>query len=201
MAKYAITDVSVLALDRFRLRHEVEARLQQHRDSERKAAFQAFLLPLAPLAVSTERVINFKAMRYEPSWVYEVGFQFKKHYFGPKPGELKESTPGGGTTEEFKCAQFLDGRPEVEFWVRNLARRATSFRLQTSKDWFYPDFLCQLNDGRVLAVEYKGAHLWADAEEKRAVGAVWASRSEGRCRFVMPTEGDFSEVIKAIKPG
>jgi type III restriction enzyme len=199
MAKYAITDVSVLALDRFRLRDEVEARIQQHRDSERKAAFQAFLLPQAPLAVSTERVINFKAMSYEPSWVYEGGFQFKKHYFGPKPGELRESTPGGETTEEFKCAQFLDGRPEVKFWVRNLARRATSFRLQTSKDWFYPDFLCQLNDGRVLAVEYKGAHLWADAEEKRAVGAVWASRSGGRCGFVMPTEGDFSEVIKAMK--
>ena len=87
----------------------------------------------------------------------------------------------------------------MKFWVRNLVRKATSFRLQTSKDWFYPDFLCHLNDGRVLAVEYKGAHLWADAEEKRAVGAVWASRSGGRCLFVMPTEGDFSAVMKAVK--
>lgn len=198
MAKFAVTDVSVLALDRFRLRDEVETRIQQHRDSERTAAFQAFLLPDAPLAVNEARAINFRAMSYEPSWFYEGGFQFKKHYFGPKPGELKETTPGGTLTEEFKCAQFLDGLPEVKFWVRNLARKATSFRLQTSKDWFYPDFLCQLNDGRVLAVEYKGAHLWADAEEKRAVGAVWASRSEGRCLFVMPTEGDFSAVLRAV---
>jgi type III restriction enzyme len=83
--------------------------------------------------------------------------------------------------------------------VRNLARKATSFRLQTSTEWFYPDFICQLTDGRVLAVEYKGAHLWSDAEEKRAVGAVWASRSGGRCLFVMPTEGDFSAVTKAVK--
>jgi type III restriction enzyme len=88
----------------------------------------------------------------------------------------------------------------VQFWVRNLSRKATSFRLQTSTDWFYPDFLCQLTDGRVLAVEYKGKHLYdgVDAEEKRAVGAVWTSRSGGRCLFVMPTEGDFSVIDKAI---
>ena len=68
------------------------------------------------------------------------------------------------------------------------------------KDWFNPDFLCKLKDGRVLVVEYKGAHLWTDAEEKRAVGAVWASRSAGRCLFVMPTEADFSAVLNAVNP-
>jgi type III restriction enzyme len=203
MAKSSIADVSVLALDRFRLRDEIEARIQQHRDSESKAAFQALLLPESPLAVSEERTINFKTMSYEPSWLYEGGFQFKNHYFGPKPGELKETTPGGDLTEEFKCAQHLDGLAGVEFWVRNLSRRNTSFRLQTSKDWFYPDFLCQVTDGRVMAVEYKGKHLYdaADAEEKRAVGAVWESRSGGKCLFVMPTEGDFSVIAKAIKRG
>jgi type III restriction enzyme len=203
MAKCGIADVSVLALDRFRLRDEIEARIQQHRDGERKAAFQAFLLPEAPLAVSEERTINFKRMSYEPSWLYEGGFQFKKHYFGPKPGELRETTSSGGLAEEFKCAQFLDELPEVRFWVRNLARRNTSFRLQTSKDWFYPDFLCQLTDGRSLAVEYKGKHLYdaADAEDKRAIGAVWESRSGGKCLFVMPTEGDFSVLAKAMKRG
>jgi len=36
-------------------------------------------------------------------------------------------------------------------------------------------------------------------EEKRAVGAVWASRSGGRCPFVMPTDGDFSGVLKAAQ--
>ncbi|MEI7939692.1 MAG: hypothetical protein WCK27_23670, partial [Verrucomicrobiota bacterium] len=201
MAKCGIADMSVLALDRFRLRDEIEARIQQHRDGERKIAFQTFLLPEASLAVSEERTINFKTMSYEPSWLYEGGFQFKNHYFGPKPGELKETTPSGGLTEEFNCAQFLDGQPEVAFWLRNLARRNTSFRLQTSTDWFYPDFLCQLTDGRVMAVEYKGKHLYDadDAEEKRAVGAVWESRSGGKCLFVMPTEGDFSGIAKALK--
>lgn len=202
MAKFGIADVSVLALDRFRLRDEIEQRIQQHREAERKAAFQMLLSPESPLNVSEDRSINFKTMSYEASWLYEGGFQFKKHYFGAKPGELRESTPSGDLTEEFKCAQFIDAMPEVTFWVRNLPRKASSFRLQTSTDWFYPDFICQLADGRVLAVEYKGKHIYdaPDAEEKRAVGEVWASRSKGRCLFVMPTDSDFSVIQKKVKP-
>jgi type III restriction enzyme len=54
-----------------------------------------------------------------------------------------------------------------------------------------------------MAVEYKGKHLYdaADAEEKRAVGAVWESRSGGKCLFVMPTDGDFSVIAKEMKRG
>ena len=202
MTRFAIVDIGVLALDRFRLRDAVAARIQEHRNRERSAAFQTFLLPDAPLVVTEQRAINFRAMTYEPSEVYQGGFRFKKHYFGPKIGELKESHGGSGLTEEFKCAQFLDDLPEVEFWVRNLVRKSTSFRLQTSTDWFYPDFVCQLRDGRILVVEYKGGHLYysADSEEKRAVGAVWALRSGGCCLFVMPTAGDFSAISRAVGP-
>lgn len=199
-AKYGMTDVGTLALDRFRLRDEIAARIQEHREAERKASFQMLLLQDSPLTVAEERTINFKTMGYEPSRVYEGGFQFQRHYFGPKPGELTEKTADGRITEEFQCAQFLDGLPQVRFWVRNLARKPTSFRLQTAKDWFYPDFLCQLIDGRTLAVEYKGKHLFdgLDAEDKRAIGAIWASRSDGRCLFVMPTDGDFSTIRKLL---
>ena len=200
MAKFGMADVGTLALDRFRLRDEIPARIQHHRESERKASFQLLLLPNSPLTVDEGRTINFKTMGYEPSRVYEGGFQFQKHYFGPKPGELSEKTADGQTTEEFRCAQFLDGVPQVQFWVRNLPRKPTSFRLQTSTDWFYPDFLCQLRDGRALAVEYKGKHLYdaVDAEEKRAIGQVCPSRGGGRCLFVMPTDGDFSVINKAV---
>ena len=198
MTKFGITDMGVLALDRFRLRGEIEDRIQQHRDHERKTAFQQFLLPDSPLTVSHERTLNFKTMSYEPSWVYEGGFRFKKHYFGPKPGELREKTPNGELKEEFRCAQFLDDLPEVAFWVRNLARKPTSFRLQTSKDWFYPDFLCQLVNGRSLVVEYKGEHLYANAEEKRVVGGVWESRSGGNCLFVMPEGRDLEAIRRKI---
>jgi type III restriction enzyme len=198
MAKYGTFDIAALALDRYRLRDEVERRIQEHREAERKTAFQTWLLPGSQLEVSSEKAINFKTITYEPSWLYEGGFQFKKHYFGPKPGELTELTADGNLTEEFKCAQFLDAMPEMAYWVRNLARKSGSFRLQTSSDWFYPDFVCQLKDGRALVVEYKGAHLYGDAEEKRAVGAVWASRSQGRCVFTMPTAGDFSGIVEAL---
>lgn len=200
-AKYGIADIGTLALDRFRLRDEIAARIQDHREGERKASFQMLLLSDSPLTVTEERTMNFKTMGYEPSRLYEGGFQFQKHYFGPKPGELTEQTAEGRITEEFQCAQFLDGLPQVRFWVRNLACKSTSFRLQTSQDWFYPDFLCQLMDGRTLAVEYKGKHLFdgVDAEDKRAVGEVWASRSGGRCLFVMPTDGDFSGITQAVQ--
>ena len=199
MAKYDIADASELAIDRFRLRDQIATRIRHYRDSEQKAAFQQFLLPGSALVVNEERVINFKAMSYEPSWLYEGGFQFKKHYFGTKPGELTEKRSDGKLTEEFQCAQFIDGLKEVEFWVRNLSKKSTSFRLHTSKDWFYPDFICKLVDGRVLAIEYKGKHLWTDAEDKRVIGAVWASRSKGHCLFVMPTDGDFSVLSQAVK--
>ena len=76
------------------------------------------------------------------------------------------------------------------------------FRLQTSKDWFYPDFICQLEDGRILVVEYKGEYLYSaeDArKEKRAMGEVWASRSHDHGIFVMPTGKDYQSITKAIE--
>jgi len=198
-ARHGITDIGLLAMDRFRLRDEIEALIHRHREQERSIAFREWLLPTSALSVSDGRAINFKAMAYEPGWLYEGGFQFKKHYFGPKPGELREKRADGTLTDEFKCAQFLDGLPEVQFWVRNLSRKASSFRLQTSTDWFYPDFICQLADGRVLVVEFKGEHLWTEAEEKRAVGAVWESRSSGRCLFIMPKGSDLEAIKSKIK--
>jgi type III restriction enzyme len=104
MAKLGIMDISTLALDRFRLRDEITACIQDHRESERKASFQLLLLPDSPLTVDEGRSINFKTMGYEPSRVYEGSFQFQKHYFGTKPGELSEKTADGQTTEEFRCA-------------------------------------------------------------------------------------------------
>jgi type III restriction enzyme len=200
MAQYGIEDVSLLALDRHRLRDQIETRIKAHRESERKAAFKQWLLPDSSLVVTDAKTINFAAMTYEPGWLYEGGFQFKKHYFGSKPGELKEKRADGDLTEEFKCAQYLDALPEVKFWARNLSRRTTSFRLQTSTDWFYPDFIAMLHDGRVLVVEYKGK-AWSemkDSDEKRDLGAVWESRSNGKCLFIMPNGPDLDAIGKKI---
>jgi len=201
MARFGIEDVSLLALDRHRLRDRIEDRIQSHRESERKAAFTQWLLPDSALVVTDARTINFANMSYEPGWVYDGGFQFKKHYFGSKPGELKEKRADGKSTEEFQCAQYLDAHPAVKFWARNLSRRTTSFRLQTSTDWFYPDFIALLHDGRVLVVEYKGK-AWSemkDAQEKRDLGAVWESRSKGKCLFIMPNGPDLDAIGNKIR--
>ena len=197
MTRFGIHDLGVVALDRFRLREEVERRIRFHRELEQRAAFQLLLLPDSPLVVTRECAVNFQRMGYEPSEWYKGDFVFRKHYFGNRPGDLPERTADGGLREEFKCARFIDDMPEVRFWVRNLPQRETSFRLHTSKGWFYPDFVVQLENGRVLVVEYKGGHLLAGAEEKLAVGKVWESRSNGTCLFVMPTNGNFATISAA----
>ncbi len=53
-------------------------------------------------------------------------------------------------------------------------RPAHAFWLQTATDRFYPDFVALLKDGRYLVVEFKGEHLWsnADSMEKRDVGGL-----------------------------
>lgn len=193
MSKFGVGDVGVLARDRFRLRDALENRIAEHRKAERTAAFQACLLPNSSLAVDMARGISFRTMQYEPSWLYDGAFQFQKHYFGPKPGELRDG-------EEGECAQFIDSLREVKFWVRNLSKKSSSFKLQTSKDSFYPDFVCRLVDGRDLVVEYKGQHLYdtPDSDEKRSVGHAWESLGGGKCLFLMLTRKNFPAITAKI---
>ena len=196
MAQYNQADVSQIALDRFRLRDEIEESINRHREREHKVAFQQWLLPESGLAVSADCGLDFSKTLYEPSWVYDGSFVFKKHYYGPRPGELRERKAHNEYTEEFRCAQFLDDMPQVRYWVRNLARKTSSFRLQTSSDYFYPDFVCRLTDDRILVVEYKGKHLFdtVDAEEKRTVGEVWAKRAGPNYLFIMPKGDDLVQI-------
>jgi len=58
-----------------------------------------------------------------------------------------------------------------------------------------------LNDGRILAVEYKGEHLATadDAKEKQLVGELWADRSGGKCLFVVIVGGRYIEIDKTIR--
>jgi type III restriction enzyme len=92
---------------------------------------------------------------------------------------------------------------EVNFWVRNLVRwPGQSFWLQTSTDKFYPDFVCKLNDDRILVVEYKGGHLWNDeSKEKKALGELWTMRSGGACLFGMPIDKNYEAIQRVIASG
>jgi type III restriction enzyme len=80
----------------------------------------------------------------------------------------------------------LDNLDGLRHWVRNIERQPQfSFWLPTATDYFYPDFVAELDDGRLLVVEYKGDAYATndDSREKKAVGAAWAAASGGRCLF------------------
>jgi type III restriction enzyme len=112
---------------------------------------------------------------------YQGRYRFTKHFY-PAIESMKE----GG--EEFQCAQIIDMHPKVKHWVKNLPKREeAAFRLPLAKGWFYPDFVAELTDGRLLVVEYKGKQLATndDSREKNIVGELWAKKSNGQCLFLM----------------
>lgn len=117
---------------------------------------------------------------------------FTKHFY-PVIHDLREKTDAGKKSEEFLCAQALDVHPKVKQWVRNIERQEKfSFWLPTATDYFYPDFVAELDDGRVLAVEYKGEPYKTndDSREKMQVGAQWEKSSGGRCLFLFAVAED-----------
>jgi type III restriction enzyme len=165
------------------------AQLAKLLKGERRVAFQQSLLD-GPQKVRIDQHIQFRfdPQVYPARWFYPstARYRFRKHYY-PLPGELKEDI----AAEETACAIELDRLDEVKRWVRNLERQPdASFWLPTSTDRFYPDFIAELGDGRLFAVEYKGSDRYSndDSREKRDIGAVWAAASDGRCVFAMVTD-------------
>jgi len=57
--------------------------------------------------------------------------------------------------------------------------------MQTATDRFYPDFVAELEEGRYLVVEYKGADRRdsGDAVEKEAMGKECVTESAGNSIF------------------
>lgn len=55
-----------------------------------------------------------------------------------------------------------------------------------------PDFVAELTDGRLLAVESKGEPYKTndDSREKQQVGHRWEQSSGGRCLFLFAVERD-----------
>ena len=167
----------------------LEARIRDLRKQAAGKAFQEVLFgddAASRVAVSDSYTFEFHPQAYAPSRDYDERFghfDFRKHYYG-RIGDFDSK-------EEVECACWLDTKAQqgrIENWVRNLVRReGCSFFLQKADGRFYPDFLCKLAGGVVLAVEYKGADRWIAASDDRLVGGLWAELSERRCRFVMVT--------------
>ena len=115
----------------------------------------------------------------------ERGYTFKKYYLAVIR-DLKS------TGEEYECARALDMHPKVKWWIRNVDRQEGSFWLPLHDGKFYPDFVAELEDGRTLVVEYKGAHLIGsqDTEEKQNIGELWAEQGGDRTLFLMAVKKD-----------
>ena len=154
------------------------------------------------VAVGDGFLFEFDPQGYAPSRDYDPrkseygNWDFRKHFHG-RIGDFDSK-------EEFECAVQLDmlaqaGR--IRFWVRNLVNRGGgSFFLQKASGRFYPDFVCALNDGSILVVEYKGAHGWTDAQDDRDIGGLWAELSGGKCRFVMVRDRHWGQIEAALAP-
>lgn len=193
------------SLQKFSIRQLLEARIRDLRRQAMGRAFQHTLFgddAASRIAVTDRFAYEFHAQAYAPSRDYDGRFghfDFRRHFHG-RVGDFDSK-------EEFDCACWLDIQAQqgrIRFWVRNLVRReGSSFFLQKADGRFYPDFLCQLpgraeGRGPILAVEYKGADRWKDAEDDRLIGNLWANLSEGRCRFVMIKDRQWERIAALL---
>lgn len=184
-------DISVLARNKYDLRKAIGSFISDLRGAREVGQYNAlFATNAEDFAVSADLSIIFDEQTYAPNQPFE-GRPFQKHYT-PIVGDLAVSG------EEFECALYLDRHDKVRYWIRNIDRKKSSFWLQLPHNKFYPDFVAMLEDGRILVVEYKGAHLYDGETIKRQIGAVWAEASEGKCAFCMPTNRDFALIDKVI---
>jgi type III restriction enzyme len=146
------------------------------------------------LETTPEFAFEVAEQDYCPYRQYREGpFSFQKHAFDLM-GDLGD--------EESQCAKKIDDHPNVKRWVRNLVHEsAGGFSLPLSPGRFFPDFLVELNDGRIAIVEYKGGHLAEQRKElhKEDVGKLWAARSGGQCVFVRVVDRDWAKLEAALE--
>ena len=188
-------------LQKFLIRNVLEARIRELRKQAVSNASQRTLFGIDAannVSVGDLYTFEFHPHAYAPSRDYDGRFgqfDFRKHFYG-RMGDFDSK-------EEFECACWLDVQAQqgrFEFWVRNLVRReGSSFILQKAVGRFYPDFICRLpgvngQPGVTLVVEYKGANGWTDAADDRQIGGLWASLSDGRCRFVMVKDKNWDAI-------
>lgn len=181
--------IAALMRTKFILARKLRERITAARAAERSTVYQRYLFaPEAKVEISFGNGFAFRDSMFgdQKRHRYSGRFRFSKHYLG---ADAVPAFDGAEAGEEFQCAQALDSLPKVKFWLRNVARHPQSFWLPTASDKFYPDFVAQLTDGRFFIVEYKGALLAGagvdDTNEKRAIGRLWESRSDGKGLFLV----------------
>ena len=181
--------LTALIRSQFQLRQAVRNEIERLFELARSEAFQSDLFGKITVAPQPEtwQQFEFKAGIYPARKPYRGSYEFGKHFY-QQIDDLREKTKDGKNAEEFSCAQVIDMHPRVKHWVRNISQqRETSFWFPTAKDYFYPDFVCELDDGSIAVIEYKGEVYVTndDSKEKEAIGKQWANNSQGKRIFLM----------------
>lgn len=174
--------LAALVRGKYALRRAVLARVAELRAATGRRGVQLFLGGLGVPEAPSDALHRFDPDRYDARNRYQGNFRFKKHYYSAI-GDLK---PQG---DEFECAQAIDRLDAVKHWVRNVDRTYGAYRLPTGTDYFYPDFIVELEDGRQLAIEYKG-RLDEDSAEKDNIGLKAEELSGGKLLFLMAVKRD-----------
>lgn len=160
------------------------AKIDEYKKEAISKGFQAMLFGnQIQVETNYQYAFKFKPNGYAPYSTYKGRYQFNKHFY-PMVGEFDSE-------DEFLVAQAIDRCEQVKHWVRNyVSFSSDSFRLLTASGHFYPDFVAELKDGRILVVEYKGAHLEPGEQEKRNIGKRWEEKSGGKALFLWAVKRD-----------
>ena len=166
-----------LVRGRYALRRAIDDKVRLERTARAKAG-TGMLFDMGAAVVLPQHGFSFDPNVNPAAKLYEGAWRPARHFY-PVMGHMNG--------EELECAKTIDAMAGVKHWVRNGDRdRRYAFWLPTATDAFYPDFVAEMEDGRVLVMEYKGANLIdnSDTLEKDNIGRRWAEASKGLCRFV-----------------
>lgn len=176
--------------------------------SERGKSFQTTLFgPEAKPSVSFDDGFRFFDGMFAGVRLYRGRQDFQKHYTGNhQVAAFDGKGEDGSDGEEIECAIILDSLSQVKHWIRNVRSHPNSFSLPTATGRTYPDFVAELEDGRIFVVEYKGKHIKNDPDEiaKASLGAVWQKASNGKAVYRMVFKEDYgadmrSQMVDAIE--
>ncbi len=175
-----------LSRHRHRLKEAAAAKIAAHKLNVETTHYQQLL---GSAAVDLDCFIQFPLV-YPANELYEGGFKWQKHYY---------RDVGAMNPEELAVAKFIDSCPHVDYWVRNLERKAGFFRFRMPSGYFYPDFVVELIGERKLVIEHKGLMEGTEEENaKRVIGELWEARDDTKTvAFCWTGKSDYQEQITA----
>lgn len=191
--------LTALVRNKFPLARGIRDLIARYRKQAQQQGYQQVMFATdRKLELSADFVYEFSPAHYpaKPPF-YSGSYRFKKHYYG---GNRIEDLKAKG--EEFDCAVAIDSLPQVKHWIRNLAKRDHgAFWLPLAHGKFYPDFIVELVDGRMLVLEYKGDHLATadDAKDKKLVGEAWAEHGGDNYLFLMAVDQKTDDQARDVR--